>query len=670
MTGRLLHDRSRFWILGGAGLLVAAFGYQLRYHATATSATVDEPNHILAAYRHLECGDFGINPEHPPLLKMLAAAPLMFRTDLIKPPWECGSKLTSKFDTFSYGNTFLVENGVDSILIPARLSGAILSIILAILVFVAAWEMFGRWPALVALAIFAFEPNLIGHGSIVTTDMAISATAFGAVYSIYRFCRVQSWPRFAVAGIAVGLMLAAKHSAVIFVPILLLLLILDHIFFSQQHTKVGKTIIRRLTAFAGIFLLGVAILWAFYGFRYRAIPDPTANTISVANYIRENANRPETAESLSGKITEALGAAHIFPESYVLGMADVISWSSRNTFIFGKNYPTGQWFFFPVSFAVKSSLALLLLFPLGLALPFLIRDKRREAMFLLAPALIFFLVATTSSFTNGVRHILPVYPFFTVAAAAGAVWVANRYRHFAIFLGMLLAYNAVAAIRTAPSYMAFGNDLFGGTNKTREIFSGSNVNTGQNIKLVNKYIAEHDITDCWIADFVHPEMIRYIQPCHPMPSVLRILISRQPIDAVPRVIEGTVFISSNEFPPQGADEYLPIAVGAPEDVIGGSILVYRGRFEVPLAAAVSHVHRSGAFLRSGQVDDAIQEGRSAVALYNDDPRPHLALGLALVQGKQIEEARTELSTAVKLSEGKAVFRNQQVRAQQELSKLK
>jgi len=668
--GRRRSDQSLLLTIGAALALVGIFALQLWFHVTRTSATVDEPNHILAGYRHLQCGDFGINPEHPPMLKILAAAPLMLRNDLKDPPWDCGSKLTSKFDTFSYGNTFLVDNGVDGVVIPTRLSAAVLSLLLAILVFVAAWEMFDRWVALTALAIVAFEPNFIGHGSVVTTDMAISATGLGSVFALYRFCKDPSWVRFLVAGAAFGLMFAAKHSAVLFVPVLVALLLLDTVFFARTDAQLPRSVTRRLGMLVGAFLIGIVILWSFYGFRYRALPDVTAQTISVADYIKENANRPETAESFSGKVTELVGETHILPESYVLGMADVISWSSRNTFLFGKNYPTGQWFFFPVAFAVKSNIALLLLFPLGLALPFLLREKRREAMFLLLPALTFFTIATTSNFTNSVRHILPVYPFLIVAAAAGGVWLARRYRVAAVALAMLLVFNAVACIRTAPSYLAFANDVWGGSNRTREVFSGANVDTGQNIKLVNNYIAKHNIGECWIAGFVHPEMLPHVQPCRQMPSGLRIMISRNPIEPVPPVIEGTVFISSNELPPQGASEYTPIARGEPETVIGGSMLVYRGRFEVPLVAALSHVHRSGAYLRHGEVEDAVAEARIAVDFFSDDPRPHLALGLALVRAKQFDEARDELSKAESISEGKAVFRNQEVRARQELLKLK
>src|SRR5215813_1289628 len=166
--------------------LFAAFTCQLVNHAVRTSTTVDEPFHILAGHRYWQCGDFGINPEHPPLLKLLATAPLSFRR-LSEPPWECGSKFTPKFDGFSYGSTFVVENGVDHVVITTRLAASLMSMLLAVLVFLASWEMFGRWEALTALAIVAFEPNFIAFGSLVLTDMAISATSFGAVYALYRF---------------------------------------------------------------------------------------------------------------------------------------------------------------------------------------------------------------------------------------------------------------------------------------------------------------------------------------------------------------------------------------------------------------------------------------------------------------------------------------------------
>ncbi len=649
-----------------AALLFAVFAFQLWYHAVRASVTVDESPHILAGYRHLQCGDYGINPEHPPMAKMLAVIPLQFRS-MNQPPWDCGSKMTSKPDSFTFGGRFLVENGVDSVVVPTRLPIALLSLWLAAMVFLAAWEMFGRAEALVALALLAFEPSLIGHGSVVTTDMALSATAFTVVYALFRYCRKANWLRFITVGLALGLMLAAKHSAVFFVGISFALLVADAVLFRSDESRLLPLFFRRTAAFAAFFLIGLIILWGFYGFRYFAIPSATGDSVSVADYIKEN-GRPESAESLPAKATALVSRTHVFPESYTLGMADVIAWGSRNTFIFDRAYPTGQWFYFPVAFTVKSSIALLLLLPLGFFYAFFNREKRREMMFLLVPPLIFFTIASSSNFTTGIRHILPTYAFFIVAAAVGATWLYRKYGLFKYILIVLLIFHAFTAIRITPNYQSFANDFWGGTNNTYHLFRDSNTDTGQSVKLMNEYLARENITDCWFNGWIHPEIIRTIQPCRPLPSNLRILSSREVIEAVPPVIEGTVFISANELPPRG-NEYAPIAEAEPVAIIGGSILVYRGRFEIPVAAAMSHAYRSGQFLLINQTEAALAEGQKAIEFAPNDSRTHLALGLALLRAGRKDEARREFETTIELAKTNPIFRNAEVRAGLELEKL-
>ena len=657
---------SFFWV--AVVLLFGVYAFQLWFHATRMSATVDEPDHILAGHRHWQCGDFGINPEHPPLLKLIATAPLNFQ-QLSEPPWECGSKLTSKFEAFSYGSTFVVENGVDSVVISTRLAASLMSMLLALLVFLAASEMFGRWEALVALAIVAFEPNLIAHGSIVTTDMAISATSFGAIYALYRFGKDPTWLRFFVTALALGLMLAAKHSAVVFVGVLLALLVVDTVLFRRTETRLPPLLFKRIAGFVGMFLIGLAILWSFYGFRYRAIPNDAAPTISVADYIKEN-GRPEMVTSVPAKVTQLISQTRVFPESYVLGMADVIAWGSRNSWIFGRTYATGKWFYFPTAFLVKSSLALLFLLPFGLAFLYFTPEKRREGIFLLVPAIIFFLFGMSSNFNTGVRHILPIYGLLAVLAAAGAVWLCRKFHAFRYALFVLLVVNGASTVRTAPFYLTYANDLWGGYENTHRIFVDSNTDTGQSMKLVSEYLAREGVQDCWIATFVHPDMIGSVQPCRPMSSGTRIMVSRNLIEPIPPVIEGTVALSVMELPPRGGDEYVPIAQSEPIAFIGGNTYVYRGRFEVPLAAAMSRVHRSNHFRRVDDIDQAIAEGRQAVELAPQDPRTHLALGLALSRTGQEDEARRELETPADRAKQDPRFRNVEVWAQQGLEKLR
>ena len=665
----LSQRKSNVLFATAATLLFSAFLFQIWYHATRTSATIDEGAHILAGHRHLQCLDFGINPEHPPLLKMIAAAPLSF-FNWNEPGWECGSRPTPKPEMFSAGTSFIVQNGIDPIVVPTRLAASSAALVLAALIFMAAWEMFGRAEALTALAIVAFEPSLIGIGSLVMTDMALTATAFAAVYTLYRFRKKTSAARFLDAGLVLGLMIGAKHSAVIFLPVLFALMIADAMIYRGVETGRVKEIARQGAVFAGMILIGFSILWALYAFRYSSIPNAGNSNISVADYIKEN-GRPEMVTSLPAKATDVINRIGLLPEAYVLGMADVIAWGSRNSFLFGRSYPTGRWFYFPVAFAVKSSIALLFLLPFGLLLPLIDRSKRREMMFVLVPPIAYFAFAMTSPMTIGIRHLLPVYGFFIVAAAAGAVWAARRTDAFKYVLGALLVYHALTAFRVAPHYLAFGNDLWGGTGKMRFIFNDSNVDFGQNVKLIADYIDRNDVKECWIAPYNHAELIEAMTPCWVLPSGLRVLVSQNVIEPVPAVIEGTVFISVNEFRPRGGDEYMPIRLsGEPVDVIGGGTMVYRGRFEVPLAAAMSYAYRSAQLLRSKRTDEAVTDGRRAVELGGDDPRTHLALGLALVRAGQKEEAARELEFAAASAARDPVYRNAEVRALLELERLR
>lgn len=656
-----------FFIILSA-FLFAAFAFQLWYHATRTSVTIDEPVHILAGHRYWQCGDFGINPEHPPLLKLLAASPLISRT-FIEPDWDCGSKITSQYEGELAGISFLTRNGVDGIVVPTRLAASLLSLLLAAFMYLAAWEIFGRAEALVALALLAFEPNLIAHGSLVTTDMALSATAFAVVYTLFRYLKNPTVFSFTVVAVAIGLMLAAKHSAVIFVPILFALLLADVFLFRQNKNLSPEWILRQIGAFAGIFLISLILLWAFYGFRYYSIPGATQSTISIANYIKET-GRPEIVESLSAKIVTVISRLRILPESYVLGLADIVATGSRNTFIFNRNYGSGQWFYFPVAFAVKSSTVLLLLLPLGLLLPFFKREKRREMMFLLVPPLLFFAAALTSGMNIGVRHILPVYPFFIVAAAVGAIAACRKFYFFRYVLIALLLFHAATAWRTAPNYIAFANDFWGGTNNTYHILADSNVEWGQNLKLVNEYLAQENISDCWFAGFAGGELNRVQQPCRLASGSLSWFATEQLVEPTPPVIEGTILLSVSVLPMRSGDEYLPVTQSKPIALIGGSILVYRGRFEVPRAAALSHVGRAFWLMRFRRFEEAVAESRKAVEFAPDDSRTHLPLAHALANTGQKYEALREFETVIELVRANpTMYRNLELRAWQEIGKL-
>ncbi len=128
-------------------------------------------------------------------------------------------------------------------------------------------------------------------------------------------------------------------------------------------------------------------------------------------------SRPREAHLL-----QTVARFHLLPESYIYGLADVRIMSDfYASFLLGKVYPHGVWFYFPVAFTIKSSLSFLLLLLLTV---WAIATRRftawREIYFLTIPPLFYLIIAMSSGMNIGVRHILPMYLFFYVLIGGAA----------------------------------------------------------------------------------------------------------------------------------------------------------------------------------------------------------------------------------------------------------
>ncbi|HEV7765169.1 MAG TPA: glycosyltransferase family 39 protein [Thermoanaerobaculia bacterium] len=523
-----------------ATLLFVLFALQLVVHATRTSVTIDEPTHLIAGYRYLTCGDFGINREHPPLLKIVAALPL--RTmDLRDPLGPCGQNDgASQAMAFEAGGAFVLANGIDRVVIPARAAAMVFSLALAALVFAAARAMFGPVEGLIALAALAFEPTLLAHGSLITNDMALATALFATVFAIYRYKERPTIARLVFIGIAAGLALASKHSGVIVLPIVVLFLW------------------PRVRACAIVIAIAVLLLFATYGFD---------------------------------------------PRMYFDGFRVLFAGSERAVSLFDRVYPSGRWYYFPLAFAIKASVITLVL------LPFAIASRR---WLLLIPPALFLGISMFAGINIGVRHILPIWPFVIVAGVGGLWAFAKQKRSARIVVATLLLFHAINTAAIAPNYIAFGNY------PTHRVFKDSNVEWSQNMKIARDWLEREGVTACWFAAYGHGALSAAQQPCKLLPafgwSAGRIA------NAVPEVIEGTVLVSVTALPPRGGPEYAPITSTQPIDLLGGSVLVYRGTFRVPRLAAISHATRALQLASRGDATAAQNEARRAMQLAPDDPR--------------------------------------------------
>lgn len=632
--------------------LLAALVLQLTLSVSRESPTWDEGDHIFAGYRSLTHKDFGLNPEHPPVVKMLAAAPLLSMP--LKVP-----EVRNRFfmhEAFLDGKEFLFRNDADAMMFRARMTASILTILLALLVFMATREFFGMGAAFIALTLIVFEPNLLAHGARVTTDAGLSCFLFATIYAFYRYVKAPSAWRLAVVGLAMGLALAAKHTGILVIPMLALLAICEVMrsrLAKQRYSDgaVGTGRYAGLLAVSVIasVLIAVGVLWTSYGFRFAARPDGLQLNPGFAEWVGQ-------LKPFEAHLVSFAARWHLLPESYLYGLAAVrLSAEAYTSFVLGRVYPHGVWFYFPVAFAIKSTLAFLVL--LGISV-FAIATRKltgaREILFLTVPPAFYLMVAMNSKMNIGVRHILPLYVFLAVLIAGATRSLMRGNRRWQYVVAALLVFHVFSSVRSYPNYMAYANELWGGPSQTYKYLTDSNVDWAQQLKSTKQYLDGRAIKECWFAYFGQGvlEPHYYGIPCKPLPTADSLWMNER-ID-VPPTIDGTVLMSAGvlsgfEFGPGALNPYRQFQQLQPVAVIDDAVFVFEGHFEIPLASALGHAQHAMVLLDEKQLNEALAEAQAAVALAPDSVTTQSALGDALTALNRPDEARPAYQRALQFA---------------------
>lgn len=422
--------------------------------ALRESQTFDEALHLTAGYRYWLTGRFSMNREHPPLQKLLSALPLL----LLRPELPADPKLLE--DPYEYARAFLYKgrNNADTLLFLGRLATIALTSCLVLAIAWAARRRFGAPAALLALALFALEPNIIAHGHYVTTDLAAALFFFLTVCLWLDPDTPPVW-----TGLSLGLALASKFSLVILLPLLPALYLLRW------------RGLKRLAISLGIAYLTAAVV---VGLVYA----------------------PETWRMIRGRNFDAqpvtIGGITLPPHNFISGLRIVRAHDEQGhpAFLLGELSEKGWWYYFPVAFAVKSPTALLLAAALALAiglwkLPAALHQRRVLAMWLafLAPPAVYFAVCITSHINIGIRHLLPVYPFLYVLSAAALVKALPR-RAAIGAASVILAIQMAEAAAIHPNYLTFFNTLAGGPKAGPNYLLDSNLDWGQDLKKVKVFM--------------------------------------------------------------------------------------------------------------------------------------------------------------------------------------
>ncbi|WP_405650996.1 ArnT family glycosyltransferase [Streptomyces sp. NBC_00019] len=449
-------------------LLLAQMAFAMVTTAVQQTPTIDEPVYVGTAADSLHEHEIRYNPEHPPLGKLVIAVGVALADPRYDPSFSG--------DQGQVGRHLLYESGNDpwQVMLWARLPVIVLTLAFGLVVLAFARELVGPAGGVVALALYAFSPDVIAHGSLATLDVP---TAGFLLTSVWLLWRARRRPRLYVplAGLAAGAALATKMSALAAVPVLLALAAWS-VWRHDSHDR--RKALARAAAGAGVVaVVAIAVVWLSY-----LVVDPRLRWT------------PQQHVPVVHGLRALLVDLMPFPEAYRDGMRVQFGFENHpwQGFLFGRLYTGSLWYYLPAALLVKTPLGMLALWAAGAVAVVAVRRLRPAAPYLLVPTAVLLAAAMTGSRDFGTRYAVFV-PMFLAVAAAGVLAVRRRWAVAAA--GALVLFVAVSSVRTFPYYLPYSNEAFGGPAQTRLRLHDSNVDWGQDLgrladRLRERYPAE------------------------------------------------------------------------------------------------------------------------------------------------------------------------------------
>lgn len=512
--------------------LLAAMLALMLASAWDDSATMDELAHIPAGFGYITQRDYRLNPEHPPLIKALAAlsADLAVRPHF---PTDTPYWRNDVNGQWGQGTKFLYESGndADRIMFWSRVPLILLTILFGWLFYGWTRKRFRAPVALMALGLFTFSPTMLAHGRYVTTDMGAALGFFIGIAGFISFLEKPDTQRIAVAGILFGTAQLLKYSLVLLIPVYAILLAtwvatLPHLY-RAERLRLFARLAGKTLAIGGV---GLAVIWAAYGvFTWQY---PQERQLRDAEFLLGSYGfRPAVYLDIAlikNPLTRPLG-------EYLLGflMVQQRSAGGNTAYFLGGVSAAGSRLYFPLLYFLKEPLALHILTLIaliraltGLSKLRFLRKRSLESVrawigahFPEFSSLVFIAVywafSVSSPLNIGVRHVLPTFPFIYLLVsrqiADGFIrnrqddprdwgaWVRGIYETYIasipryLVVAALFVWLAAEAVTAFPSFLSYYNQLAGGTARGWRIAVDSNYDWGQDLKRLARFADEKGI---------------------------------------------------------------------------------------------------------------------------------------------------------------------------------
>ena len=456
---------------------------------------IDDSMHMPAGYSYLLTHDYRLNQEHPPLIKLLSGLGLWelhLYFPFESPGWQQAATPGDPEDGMVRIEEAFFESNAKQF---ERIAfyGRLPVLVIPLLLLLAAWwftrQLFGPVPALISVFLLATEPNIAGNAIVVQNDVAAALALLLFVIAVKKFVTDARVIGALALGGALGLGLVTKYSLVVLVPVSCVIVIACVMWrLIRKRSSVGAVVLSSFVVFVTAYL----ILIACYAFHIDRIDANESSEIASWFYLSG-----QTAEAFKRLL---IWLPPLLPRYFVSGIDMVVqdSRDGRPAFLLGQISDTGWWYYFPVAFALKTTIPFLLASIGGFvwAVYQVLRRKCYAILYVMLPGVFYLALTMTSHLNIGVRHLLPMFPFAAIAGAGFISAVIECGLKRSRGLGLAVAAVAlvpclVIAVSAFPNYLTYFSPLAGGAARGWQMLSDSNVETGQEVKPLARYLKDH-----------------------------------------------------------------------------------------------------------------------------------------------------------------------------------
>ncbi|MGC1275463.1 MAG: glycosyltransferase family 39 protein [Planctomycetaceae bacterium] len=458
----------------------------IAHTAWVKSPGVDEVGHLAAGLSHVAFGTFDLYRVNPPLHRLPAGVVLLAANPRME--WDAYQPGAVDRSEFNLGAELAKQNPdrYRDLVFLARIACLPWAIFGLGMCYVCGRDLYGPAAGLFAAGIWAFCPETIAHGAMVTPDIAGASFGLLAAYAFWRWLRRPGWVAATLAGVAVGLAWLSKFTWIVLLPAIWPLLALVWLWRDRAD---ARRLAVSMSQVAGMFVVALLLLNAGYGFEDvgRPLGEFEFRSVSLGGESARgwgklgNRFRETPLESLPVPL----------PRNVLLGI-DVQKEDFENgirSYLNGRWEERGWWYYYIYATAFKLPIGLWLL-----AIFAVCRGRfRRDELAIVSPGVaLFVLVSAQTGFNHHLRYILPALPFLFVfigRLVAGPAAVATRLTRAAV--AGAFVWLVAACLWVHPHELSYFNELAGGPRNGHAHLVDSNIDWGQDLWLLKKWLDEN-----------------------------------------------------------------------------------------------------------------------------------------------------------------------------------